>query len=193
MGLSTFMDTLASQAYGAGNYKMVGLITQRASMFFFITCLPILLLWTQCAPILTALKQDAGIAAQAAVYIRGMMPGLFPVTQLQLLNKYMNAQKITHLNFWVGLVGTAFHLCMLYLFLGVWRTGYQGFASFLTFSSSSKPVYILSRCDVVVPIPMALRALGFVRPPATRIDLSNPACLCTWMRTSSCPPTSTHV
>jgi hypothetical protein len=39
------LDTLVSQAYGAGNYKLIGIILQNAVFIGTLACIPVALLW----------------------------------------------------------------------------------------------------------------------------------------------------
>lgn len=45
IGLVTAMDTLTSQAYGAKNFRLLGLISQRAALIITICCVPVSVLW----------------------------------------------------------------------------------------------------------------------------------------------------
>lgn len=57
------------QAYGAGSYKALGLVLQRALLITWFTCLPIMLLWAHSESLMLALGQQPAIAAGAARYV----------------------------------------------------------------------------------------------------------------------------
>jgi len=45
IGLSSALDTLCGQAYGARSYKLLGVYLQRAQLICWTLCIPIAALW----------------------------------------------------------------------------------------------------------------------------------------------------
>ena len=69
-GTLSAMETLCSQAFGAGNYERVGVILQRAVMIVIFVLTPVVsVFWINCERILLALGQDAHIAKLASTYV----------------------------------------------------------------------------------------------------------------------------
>ena len=68
-GLASGLETIAGQAYGAGQYKQVGLSLQRAVICVGCTCLPILYLWWHIESVLLFVRLDPGIAAGSAHFL----------------------------------------------------------------------------------------------------------------------------
>ena len=66
MGLSSAMEPLCGQAYGAKNYKTLGDVLQRALLVCCMACLPVALLWSQSTALMVAAGQDPAIAEMAA-------------------------------------------------------------------------------------------------------------------------------
>lgn len=67
---------LAAQAFGAQNYRRVGVLLQRQQVIHLALCLPVLLAWWNTEQILLLLGQPADLARSTAVYLRWRMPGL---------------------------------------------------------------------------------------------------------------------
>ncbi len=53
IGLASAMETLCGQAFGAKNYRMLGLELQRATLICLVACIPISIFWQHSAPVLT--------------------------------------------------------------------------------------------------------------------------------------------
>ncbi len=51
-------DTLSAQAYGAGNYRKIGIVAQRAFLITTVIMCPIIALWINAEKILLGLGQD---------------------------------------------------------------------------------------------------------------------------------------
>lgn len=75
MGLCGAVDTLATQAHGAGG--ALGPIFQRAVLFLAAHCLPITALFLAVPWLLAAAGQPAEMAAMVRVYLLALLPNLF--------------------------------------------------------------------------------------------------------------------
>ena len=76
IGLTSACETLASQAFGAGNLPRVGVVAQRASAVLLAVCVPCGVAWLAAGPALRSLGQDEETVALTATYIRMQLPGL---------------------------------------------------------------------------------------------------------------------
>lgn len=65
------------QAFGAGNYGLLGLVMQRAILICWVVSLPVLLLWSQAGPVLRLMHQSPEIIAGATRYLQLVAPTLF--------------------------------------------------------------------------------------------------------------------
>lgn len=65
-----------TQAYGARNYKMLGLVLQRAMLVLLVCCIPIIALWFNMEPLLLQMHQAPAVAAGAARYLHVVWPTL---------------------------------------------------------------------------------------------------------------------
>lgn len=88
------MDTIAPQAYGAGNLPGVGLAGQRAVLLALVFVLPTIPLWLYARGILVLLGQPADVAGLAAHYMYCLMPGLLPLVVFEALRKALYAQQL---------------------------------------------------------------------------------------------------
>ena len=87
------MDTVAPQAFGAGDVTGVGLAAQRCLILAVIFLLPTMPLWLLAEEILLAFGQPADVSSYAATYMRLLVPGLLPYTAFQCARKFLYAQE----------------------------------------------------------------------------------------------------
>ncbi len=71
------METLAGQAYGAGNLRLMRLVLMRAMTVCWGLCVPIALLWQHAEWLLVMLGQCPAISVQCAGYLKALVPSLF--------------------------------------------------------------------------------------------------------------------
>ena len=62
IGLASALDTLSSQAFGAKNYRMVGIVLQRGVWILGITCLLTWVLWINTELLLLVAHQKSTVA-----------------------------------------------------------------------------------------------------------------------------------
>ena len=125
-GLATAVDTLCSQAYGAGSMMLIGLIVQRAACIMVLTSAPIFVVWYYCADLLILLKQDPAISAEAGQYVWRLAPSLIPYLLFELLKKYLIAQRIMKPMIFILLVTSLCHVLLVYLFIYPLGMGFLG-------------------------------------------------------------------
>jgi MATE family multidrug resistance protein len=89
------METVAPQAFGAGNPEGVGLAALRAALLAAAFLLPTAPLWIHAEALLRALGQPAAVAAYGAGYMRWLAPGLAPLVAFQIGRKFVYAQPVT--------------------------------------------------------------------------------------------------
>ncbi|GLC40447.1 hypothetical protein PLESTB_001346900 [Pleodorina starrii] len=93
IGLSAGMETMCGQAYGAGNYSMLGLVLQRALLICWAACVPIALFWTQAHRLMLALHQEPLIVAGACKYLAIATPAVFLASVSSCLYRYLVTQQ----------------------------------------------------------------------------------------------------
>lgn len=94
LGIGSALETLCGQAYGAREYHMVGVHTQRAMLTLLVLSIPLAFIWFFTAPILISLGQDRSISTEAGIFNRWMIPSLFAYGLLQCLNRFLQTQNI---------------------------------------------------------------------------------------------------
>jgi MATE family multidrug resistance protein len=89
-GLSTALDTLIAQAYGAKAYPLMGLHAQRAAVIMTLFSIPVAGVWWQTDWIVHyALGIDAEVAQLAGFWARWILLGLWPTLMFQVLRKLL--------------------------------------------------------------------------------------------------------
>ncbi|KAI3881360.1 hypothetical protein MKW92_000494 [Papaver armeniacum] len=94
IGLSSALDTLCGQSYGAKQNHMLGIHMQRAVLVLSLVCVPIAFIWANTSDILLAFGQQPDIAAEAGIYTRFLIPSLFAVAVLQCQFRFLQTQNI---------------------------------------------------------------------------------------------------
>ncbi|WOK93374.1 protein DETOXIFICATION 16 [Canna indica] len=94
LGMSTALDTLCGQAFGAKEYYMLGIHMQRAMIVLTLASIPIAVIWYYTGPILKLCGQDPDIAAEAGLYAQWMIPSLFAYGLLQCHVRFLQTQNI---------------------------------------------------------------------------------------------------
>uniref|UniRef100_K3WXD6 Uncharacterized protein n=1 Tax=Globisporangium ultimum (strain ATCC 200006 / CBS 805.95 / DAOM BR144) TaxID=431595 RepID=K3WXD6_GLOUD len=94
-GLSSALDTLCSQAYGAGRLKKIGIYLQSAMIVVGSCLLPIFLLNWHSGYFLLIMGQDAEVARYSGEFSRYTMWGIPFLFVYEMCRKLMQAQNIT--------------------------------------------------------------------------------------------------
>ncbi|KAJ8773043.1 hypothetical protein K2173_028220 [Erythroxylum novogranatense] len=94
LGMASALDTFCGQSYGARQYHMLGIHTQRAMFVLSLVSVPLACIWANTRSILVALGQDEEIAMEAGIYACFLIPSIFAYGLLQCLVKFLQAQNI---------------------------------------------------------------------------------------------------
>eukprot|EP00753_Platysulcus_tardus_P010611 PLAT2896.1.p1 GENE.PLAT2896.1~~PLAT2896.1.p1 ORF type:complete len:490 (+),score=268.83 PLAT2896.1:33-1502(+) len=95
VGFASVLDTYLSQAYGAGRYTAMGVWFQRGLFWLAMLCVPVGASWLLAEPIIRdVMRQQADVAALAAVYLRYYLPSMPLNLATRALNKWLLAQGI---------------------------------------------------------------------------------------------------
>nr|DAD31942.1 TPA_asm: hypothetical protein HUJ06_010793 [Nelumbo nucifera] len=93
-GLGTALDTFCGQAYGAKQYHMLGIHTQKAMLVLLLVSIPLALISANAGSILRAIRQDPEISAEAGHYSRYMIPSIFAYALIQCFVRFLQTQNI---------------------------------------------------------------------------------------------------
>jgi MATE family multidrug resistance protein len=69
------MDPLCAQAYGARQYRLVGLYAQRAVCILTLACIPVMIIWSLTSSILISIGIEEEVAILAGEYVNWLMIG----------------------------------------------------------------------------------------------------------------------
>ncbi|KAG8639182.1 protein DETOXIFICATION 16 isoform X2 [Manihot esculenta] len=92
LGMGSALETLCGQAYGAKQYHMLGIHTQRAMLTLLALSIPLAIIWFYTSTILIFVGQDHEISTGAGIFNRWMIPSLFAFALLQCLNRFLQTQ-----------------------------------------------------------------------------------------------------
>ena len=127
MGFCMSLDTLCSNAFGARQFKLVGLQTQRVMLILTLMAVPIALVWAQTEAILVWLGLDS-IAALSGLYVRILIIGLWPGLVVDALRRFLQAQGLVWPMIAASAIVAVAHTGMVFGL--VWHTslGFEGAA-----------------------------------------------------------------
>ena len=92
MGFVGALETLCGQAYGARNYRAVGIALQRALALTGLLAALVGLVWFQADVLLRAVGQDPQIAKGSARFLKLAIPAMVAMSALECLKRYLMAQ-----------------------------------------------------------------------------------------------------
>ncbi|XP_052432378.1 multidrug and toxin extrusion protein 1 isoform X1 [Carassius gibelio] len=147
-GLSAACDTLISQAFGAGNLHLVGLITQKAILILLLACLPCCAFLINTESILLLVGQSPEVARVSQLYVNIFLPGLPAAFVFIIEAKYLQNQGIIWPLVITGVVANLLNALINYIFLFVLDLGVPGSAAANTISQYSLAIilFIYIRC-----------------------------------------------
>ncbi|PKA49260.1 MATE efflux family protein LAL5 [Apostasia shenzhenica] len=128
MGLSTALDTLCGQSYGAKQFRMVGLHMQRSMIIVTLVSIPLAFAMAFSGSILILLRQDPAISMAAESYNRWMIPAVFAFGLLQCCVKFLQAQNIVFPIMLCSGATTLLHTLFCWIFTFKLGLGYRGAA-----------------------------------------------------------------
>jgi len=77
LGMTSALETLASQAYGARNYHLAGVYLTRAEAILTVLFIPLTAFLFFAAPMLKALGQDHEVSDLTGIYVRWALPAIY--------------------------------------------------------------------------------------------------------------------
>ncbi|EPS59813.1 hypothetical protein M569_14991 [Genlisea aurea] len=94
IGMASSLETLCGQAYGAGRYERVGILTYGSIIWLSLACFPVCILWFFTGELLLWTGQDPLISKAAGNFSVWLIPSLFPYAILQSLIRYLQVQSL---------------------------------------------------------------------------------------------------
>ena len=142
-GLASGMDPVCSQAFGSGNFGMIGLALQRTILILLSVSVPISALWYNLETILLTLRQDPAITAVAATYCLWSLPDLLANSFLQPLRIYLKSQGLAAPMFWCSALAVVLHIPLNILLVFVLEMGVPGVALAAVCTNLNMVIFIL--------------------------------------------------
>lgn len=93
-GMSSALETLCGQAYGAQQYQNLGIHTYSATLSLTLVCIPISFMWLYMGKFLILIGQDPSISHEAGRFSTWLIPALFAYVILQILVRFLQAQSL---------------------------------------------------------------------------------------------------
>ncbi|KAH0874912.1 hypothetical protein HID58_072274 [Brassica napus] len=93
-GLASALETLCGQAYGAKQFEKLGEHTYTGMLALFFVCIPLSVLWSFMAEILSFIGQDPEVSQEAGKFATWLIPALFGYATMQPLVKFFQAQSL---------------------------------------------------------------------------------------------------
>jgi multidrug resistance protein, MATE family len=129
IGLSSALETLCGQAYGAQNFPLLGIYMQRSVVLTTCVAALISLAWSQAGPLLQLLGQSPTLATQAAHYIQILIPALFLTCVSESIRRFLVSQSIVRPTMLISGVVTLLSLPLNYFLIFVLNWGLLGAAA----------------------------------------------------------------
>ncbi|KAG0464067.1 hypothetical protein HPP92_020136 [Vanilla planifolia] len=132
LGMACGLDTLCGQAYGAKQYKKLGVHKYRAILSLLLVCLPISLIWVFMGKLLSLIGQDPLISQEAGRYAVWMIPALFAFATTQPLMKFLQSQSLILPMLLSSVVTLCLHIPLCWTM--VFKTGLSNIGAALSIS-----------------------------------------------------------
>lgn len=126
--MGSALETLCGQAFGAGQVYMLGLYMQRSWIILLVTSIALLPIYIFATPILRLFGQDPEISELAGKFTLQIIPQLFSLAVNFPTQKFLQAQSKVGALAWIGLVGLALHVWLLWALVNWLDMGVTGAA-----------------------------------------------------------------
>ncbi|XP_059633304.1 protein DETOXIFICATION 48-like [Cornus florida] len=127
-GLAMGMEPICGQAYGAKQWKLLGLTLQRTVLLLLSTSIPISFMWLNMKTILLWCGQDQEISSMAHTFIVFAIPDLFFLSLLHPLRIYLRTQSITLPLTYCSAISVLLHIPLNFLLVVYFKMGIAGVA-----------------------------------------------------------------
>ncbi|EPS72737.1 hypothetical protein M569_02019 [Genlisea aurea] len=122
IGMSSATETLCGQAYGAGQYHMMGIYLQRSWIVDLLTCTLLLPLLVFSGHIFNFLGEEPAVALSAAYVSWWFIPMVYYFVFGLTMQMYLQAQQKNGIVAWISLSQFVVHIPLSWLF--VYRLGW---------------------------------------------------------------------
>ncbi|XP_022772264.1 protein DETOXIFICATION 48-like [Durio zibethinus] len=127
-GLAMGMEPICGQAYGAKQWKLLGLTLQRTVLLLLSASIPISFMWFNMKTILLWCGQDQEISSVAHTFILFSIPDLLFLSLLHPLRIYLRTQSITLPVTYCSAISVLLHFPLNFLLVVHFKLGVAGVA-----------------------------------------------------------------
>ncbi|KAK4488814.1 hypothetical protein RD792_004604 [Penstemon davidsonii] len=171
LGMGSAVETLCGQAFGAGQYDMLGVYLQRSWIILIGTAFLLMFLYIFAMPFLLVIGQTQSISMAAGKYAVWMIPQLFAYALNFPTAKFLQAQSKIMAMAWISAAGLVLHVVLSWLMMLKLGWGIAGGAAMLDaswwFIVVAQLIYIFSgTCEKAWPgftLEAFTNLWGFVR------------------------------
>ncbi|MCL7038932.1 hypothetical protein MKW94_020229 [Papaver nudicaule] len=117
LGMASALETLCGQAYGAKQYRMLGIYLQCSWVVLFLCAVLLLPVYIFTSPILKLLGQPDDLAEQSGLVTIWLIPVHFAFAFQLPLQRYLQCQFKTPITAYISWCVLAFHVFVNWLFL----------------------------------------------------------------------------
>ncbi|CAN1176093.1 Protein DETOXIFICATION 12 [Linum perenne] len=110
IGMSSALETLCGQAYGAKQYKKLATQTYTAIFCLLLACIPLSVLWLNMESILVFVGQDPTISHEVGKLQIWLIPCLFTYAVVQPIIRYLQAQSLVLPVLTTAVISLCFHI-----------------------------------------------------------------------------------
>ncbi|XP_027333598.1 protein DETOXIFICATION 48-like [Abrus precatorius] len=143
-GLAMGMEPICGQAYGAKQWKILGLTLQRTVLLLLSTSIPISFMWLNMKRILLWSGQDHEIASMAQTFITFSIPDLFLLSLLHPLRIYLRTQSITLPLTYCSAISILLHVPLNFLLVVHLKMGIAGVATAMVLTNLNLILFLSS-------------------------------------------------
>ncbi|KAI9097729.1 hypothetical protein K1719_025500 [Acacia pycnantha] len=143
-GLAMGMEPICGQAYGAKQWKLLGLTLQRTILLLLSTSIPISFMWLNMKTILTWCGQDQDISSMAQSFIIFSIPDLLFLSVLHPLRIYLRTQGITLPLTYCTAVSVLLHVPLNFLLVVHFKLGIAGVAIAMVLTNLNQFLFVSS-------------------------------------------------
>lgn len=121
-GAATALDTLCSQAYGAGNFELMGIYVQRSVVFSWVLFIPFAVLWWFSSFILQFIIDDDEVVQLTSLFLRVLIVGAPGYIVFENGKRFLQAQGIFEAGTGILFISAPINICFSWFL--VWNKSY---------------------------------------------------------------------
>ena len=125
LGLSSGLETVASQLFGAGQHRLVGIALQRSFLVSLIGLVPICIFWLLSGLYLPLFVEDS-VALVASRYVHLFCIALLPCVAYESFRRYLDAQGLFHPPMYTTPVALLIYIPLCWHLVVTLRLGTEG-------------------------------------------------------------------